>query len=633
MIRLEGVGKDVGVKTLLQAADLDLGPRERLGLIGANGCGKSTLLRMMAGLEPPSRGRVLRPPRLRVVLVDQNPAFDPDRTVVEQVFADSGEKLQLVRAYEAVGRRLAAQPDDPALLGELGALTARMDERNAWSLEQQCREVLQRLGIVDHDRRVGDLSGGYRRRLALAAALVAEPDVLLLDEPTNHLDAEASEWLQGFLGRFAGALVLITHDRYVLDRVVESIVALEDGQLRRYPGSYAAYLDLRSAELAAEAQRERAHRGLMRRELEWLRRGPKARSTKQKARIQRIAELQQQSFRHEGARAALAGGGRRLGRTVIEAEAIAVDRGGRRLLHDFSYSFSREDRVGIIGPNGMGKSTLLDVLAGRLTPGSGDLQIGDTVVIGRFDQHSEDLRDDRRVIDVIREVAERITLAPGQTVSASQLLERFLFPPAQQHSPVGRLSGGERRRLHLCRLLMADPNVLLLDEPTNDLDIPTLTVLEEFIEDFRGCVVVVSHDRWFLDRTVDRLFCFRPGGLIERFEGNYSEWLDHRRTADAQAAAAASIERAPATPPPARPPATAAPARKGLSRHEQRELATLEQQLAAWEAERAQLQSDLAGADFRRLEDLTEALAELCTRIDTAEGRWLELSERVQPLN
>ena len=626
MIRLEGVGKDVGVKTLLQAADLDLGPRERLGLIGANGCGKSTLLRMMAGLEPPSRGRVQRPPRLRVVLVDQNPAFDPDRTVVEQVFADSGEKLQLVRAYEAVGRRLERQPADPALLGELGALTARMDERNAWSLEQQCREVLQRLGIVDHDRRVGDLPGGYRRRLALAAALVAEPDVLLLDEPTNHLDAEASEWLQGFLGRFAGALVLITHDRYVLDRVVESIVALEDGQLRRYPGSYAAYLDLRSAELAAEAQRERAHRGLMRRELEWLRRGPKARSTKQKARIQRIAELQQQSFRHEGARASLAGGGRRLGRTVIEAEAIAVDRGGRRLLHDFTYSFSREDRVGIIGPNGMGKSTLLDVLAGRLAPGSGQLQIGDTVVIGRFDQHSEDLHDDRRVIDVIREVAERITLAPGQTVSASQLLERFLFPPAQQHSPVGRLSGGERRRLHLCRLLMADPNVLLLDEPTNDLDIPTLTVLEEFIEDFRGCVVVVSHDRWFLDRTVDRLFCFRPGGRMERFEGNYSEWLDHRRASDAQAAA--TVERPSAAPAARR---ASPPARKGLSSHEQKELTSLEQQLPAWEEERAQLQADLAGADFRRLDELTQALADLCSRIDTAEGRWLELSERATP--
>jgi ATP-binding cassette subfamily F protein uup len=626
VIRLEGVGKDVGVKTLLQAADLDLGPRERLGLIGANGCGKSTLLRMMAGLEPPSRGRVQRPPRLRVVLVDQNPAFDPDRTVVEQVFADSGEKLQLVRAYEAVGRRLEQHPADPALLGELGALTARMDERNAWSLEQQCREVLQRLGIVDHDRRVGDLSGGYRRRLALAAALVAEPDVLLLDEPTNHLDAEASEWLQGFLGRFAGALVLITHDRYVLDRVVESIVALEDGQLRRYPGSYAAYLDLRSAELAAEAQRERAHRGLMRRELEWLRRGPKARSTKQKARIQRIAELQQQSFRHEGARASLAGGGRRLGRTVIEAEAIAVDRGGRRLLHDFTYSFSREDRVGIIGPNGMGKSTLLDVLAGRLAPGSGQLQIGDTVVIGRFDQHSEDLHDDRRVIDVIREVAERITLAPGQTVSASQLLERFLFPPAQQHSPVGRLSGGERRRLHLCRLLMADPNVLLLDEPTNDLDIPTLTVLEEFIEDFRGCVVVVSHDRWFLDRTVDRLFCFRPGGRMERFEGNYSEWLDHRRASDAQAAA--TVERPSAAPAARR---ASPPARKGLSSHEQKELASLEQQLPAWEEERAQLQADLAGADFRRLDELTQALADLCSRIDTAEGRWLELSERATP--
>ncbi|MFM7229966.1 MAG: ABC-F family ATP-binding cassette domain-containing protein [Cyanobacteriota bacterium] len=632
MIRLEGVGKDVGVKTLLQAADLDLGPRERLGLIGANGCGKSTLLRMMAGLEPPSRGRVLRPPRLRVVLVDQNPAFDPDRTVVEQVFADSGEKLQLVRAYETVGRRLEQQPSDPALLGELGALTARMDERNAWSLEKQCREVLQRLGIVDHDRRVGDLSGGYRRRLALAAALVADPDVLLLDEPTNHLDAEASEWLQGFLGRFAGALVLITHDRYVLDRVVEAIVALEDGQLRRYPGSYAAYLDLRSAELAAEAQRERAHRGLMRRELEWLRRGPKARSTKQKARIQRIAEQQQQTFRHEASRVSLAGGGRRLGRTVIEAEAIAIDRSGRRLLHDFSYSFSREDRVGIIGPNGMGKSTLLDVLAGRLVPGSGELQIGDTVVIGRFDQHSEDLHDDRRVIDVIREVAERITLAPGQTVTASQLLEQFLFPPAQQHSPVARLSGGERRRLHLCRLLMADPNVLLLDEPTNDLDIPTLTVLEEFIEDFRGCVVVVSHDRWFLDRTVDRLFCFRPGGVIERFEGNYSEWLDHRRAADAEAAAEAAAVRTAAAPPP--PPTTrrsASPGRKRLSSHEQRELAGLEQQLPAWEAERAQLQADLAGADFRRLEELTQALADLSGRIEAAELRWLDLSERASP--
>jgi len=624
VIRLEGVGKDVGVKTLLQAADLDLGPRERLGLIGANGCGKSTLLRMMAGLEPPSRGRVLRPPRLRVVLVDQNPAFDPHRTVVEQVFADSGEKLQLVRAYETVGRRLEQQPSDPALLGELGALTARMDERNAWSLEQQCREVLQRLGIVDHDRRVGDLSGGYRRRLALAAALVAEPDVLLLDEPTNHLDAEASEWLQGFLGRFAGALVLITHDRYVLDRVVEAIVALEDGQLRRYPGSYAAYLDLRSAELAAEAQRERAHRGLMRRELEWLRRGPKARSTKQKARIQRIAEQQQQTFRHEASRVSLAGGGRRLGRTVIEAEAIAIDRGGRRLLHDFSYSFSREDRVGIIGPNGMGKSTLLDVLAGRLVPGSGELQIGDTVVIGRFDQHSEDLHDDRRVIDVIREVAERITLAPGQTVTASQLLEQFLFPPAQQHSPVARLSGGERRRLHLCRLLMADPNVLLLDEPTNDLDIPTLTVLEEFIEDFRGCVVVVSHDRWFLDRTVDRLFCFRPGGVIERFEGNYSEWLDHRR-------AAAAVRTAAAPPPPPTTRRSATPGRKGLSSHEQRELAGLEQQLPAWEAERAQLQADLAGADFRRLEELTQALADLSGRIEAAELRWLDLSERASP--
>ena len=524
MISLQQVSKDFGVKTLLASINLEVGPNDRLGLIGTNGSGKSTLLRVMSGLEPPGGGKVQINPRSRVIYVDQNPTLDPDCTVLEQVFAGSGEKMQLVKRYEGLTRQLEADPSDAALLGELSGLSSRMDELKAWELERQCQEVLSRLGIGDHQRKVGELSGGYRKRLALASALVAEPDGLLLDEPTNHLDALATEWLQVFLQRFNGALVLITHDRYFLERVTNTIIELDSGELRRYPGNYGAYLSKKNEEEVADAARLRAYRSVMRREMEWLKRGPKARSTKQKARIQRIEAMQEQSFKGAKAKVEMASVGRRLGKTVIEVEGLQRCLADRVLIKDFSYSFSPEDRVGFIGPNGIGKSTLLDLLCGLQQPDGGTIQRGETVVIGRFDQHSDALRDDLKVIDVIKEVAEHIDLGQGNSLSASQLLERFLFPPAQQHSPVARLSGGERRRLHLCRLLMGAPNVLLLDEPTNDLDIQTLAVLEDYIEDFRGCVIIVSHDRYFLDRTIDRLFCFKPGGQLERFEGNYSEW-------------------------------------------------------------------------------------------------------------
>ena len=426
-----------------------------MGLIGINGSGKSTLLRVIAGLEPVGDGRVQINPRNRVVYVDQNPSLDPERTVLEQVFADCGEKMQLVERYETVSQQLEQQPDDQALLGELSQISNRMDEAKAWELERQCQEVLSRLGIRDHNRKVGELSGGYRKRLALASALVAEPDGLLLDEPTNHLDALATEWLQGFLQRFKGALVLITHDRYFLERVTDTIIELDAGQLRRYPGNYGAYLQKKDEEEVADAARQRAYRSVMRREIEWLRRGPKARSTKQKARIQRIAEMQQQSFKPAKQNVAMESASRRLGKTVIEVESLQRKLGERWLIRDFSYSFSPEDRVGFIGPNGMGKSTLLDLLSGRQQADGGNVVRGETVVIGRFDQHSEDLKPELKVIEVIQDVAERIDLGNGSSLSASQLLERFLFPPAQQHSPVARLSGGERRRLHLCRLLMA----------------------------------------------------------------------------------------------------------------------------------------------------------------------------------
>ena len=571
---------------------------------------------MIAGLEPVGDGRVQINPRNRVVYVDQNPSLDPERTVLEQVFADCGEKMQLVERYETLSQQLEQQPDDQALLGELSQISNRMDEAKAWELERQCQEVLSRLGIRDHNRKVGELSGGYRKRLALASALVAEPDGLLLDEPTNHLDALATEWLQGFLQRFKGALVLITHDRYFLERVTDTIIELDAGQLRRYPGNYGAYLQKKDEEEVADAARQRAYRSVMRREIEWLRRGPKARSTKQKARIQRIAEMQQQSFKPAKQNVAMESASRRLGKTVIEVESLQRKLGERWLIRDFSYSFSPEDRVGFIGPNGMGKSTLLDLLSGRQQADGGNVVRGETVVIGRFDQHSEDLKPELKVIEVIQDVAERIDLGNGSSLSASQLLERFLFPPAQQHSPVARLSGGERRRLHLCRLLMAAPNVLLLDEPTNDLDVQTLAVLEDYIEDFRGCVVIVSHDRYFLDRTVDRLFCFQPGGLLERFEGNYSEWLDQQPTR--QNAVATK------TKPSAAKPKREKPRRRSYK--EQRELTELDTKLPQLEEQKAQLESRLAGAEYDTLEALTQELAGLCEQISTAEDRWLELS-------
>ncbi|WP_413297697.1 ABC-F family ATP-binding cassette domain-containing protein [Synechococcus sp. MIT S9452] len=616
LISLQQVSKDFGIKTLLDQVDLEVGPQDRLGLIGINGSGKSTLLRVMAGLEPVGDGRIQINPRHRVIYVDQNPSLDPERTVLEQVFADCGEKMQLVERYEGLIQELEQRPNDPALLGELSQVSNRMDEAKAWELERQCQEVLSRLGIRDHSRKVGELSGGYRKRLALASALVAEPDGLLLDEPTNHLDALATEWLQGFLQRFKGALVLITHDRYFLERVTNTIIELDGGQLRRYPGNYGAYLKKKDEEEVADAARQRAYRSVMRREIEWLKRGPKARSTKQKARIQRIEQMQEQSFKPVKQNVAMESASRRLGKTVIDVEHLQRKLGERCLINDFTYSFSPEDRVGFIGPNGMGKSTLLDLISGRQQPDAGSVVRGETVVIGRFDQHSEDLKPELKVIEVIQDVAERIDLGHGNSLTASQLLERFLFPPAQQHSPVAKLSGGERRRLHLCRLLMAAPNVLLLDEPTNDLDVQTLAVLEDYIEDFRGCVVIVSHDRYFLDRTVDRLFCFQSGGLLERFEGNYSEWLEQQPAKQAPVSSKTK-------------PAAAKPKReqpKRRSYKQQHELNDLDSQLPRLEEQKTQLESQLAGADYDRLEALTQELAELCEQISQAEDRWLELS-------
>jgi ATP-binding cassette subfamily F protein uup len=652
LISLVGVAKDFGIKTLFRDLTLHVGERDRLGLIGPNGAGKSTLLKVLAGVEPAGEGERRCSPRLNVVLVDQDPALDPQRTVLEQVFAGSGEKTELLRRFTAVSEGLAGSSGahHDALLAELGDLQSRMDHCQAWDLEQQCREVLDRLGIRDTQRKVGELSGGFRKRLALASALVAEPDVLLLDEPTNHLDADCIEWLQNHLDRFRGALVLVTHDRYVLDRVTRRIVEVDRGEARTYEGNYASYLQIKAGEEAAEAASAAKFKGVLRRELEWLQRGPQARSTKQKARIQRIEAMREAPVRAGKDQLSLATASRRLGKRAITAEHLSVwapqgpagaeapttpaTPSGTPLLRDFSYDFSPEDRVGIIGPNGSGKSTLLDLIAGRRQAQQGRLELGSTVQLAYFDQQTDDLFAgkgmERKVIDFVQEAASRIDLG-GVQVSASQLLERFLFPPAQQHSPIGKLSGGERRRLCLCRLLIQAPNVLLLDEPTNDLDVHTLTVLEDFLEDFRGCVVVVSHDRYFLDRTVDRLFCFE-GGVLRRFEGNYSAYL--AQSAQATVKPSPAPTAAPSTLAASTPPASATGERgerpRRRSYRESRELADLEQQLPGLEERRSRLEAELASGgqgDYARLEALTQELATLVERIHAGEERWLELSD------
>ena len=650
LISLVGASKEFGLRPLFDGLDLHVGERDRLGLIGPNGAGKSTLLKLLAGKEQLDRGQRRCSPRLRVVVLDQDPWLERSHTVLEQVCAGGGERMALVRRHEELSHALGAAPSDLRLAAELSALQHRMDAMHAWDLERQCLDVLDRLGIPDPHALIGELSGGSRRRVALAAALVAEPDVLLLDEPTNHLDAEGVEWLQSWLDRYPGALVLVTHDRYLLDRVTSRIVAVEGGCARSYEGNYAVYLARRSEEQAAEAAGAARFRSTLRKELAWLRQGPKARSTKQKARLQRIAAMQEQPPRKARGQLNMATTGRRIGKRVITAEHLCVavgedadraDAVGRILLRDFSYDFGPEDRVGIIGPNGVGKSSLLDVIAGHRTPSSGSLELGSTVKLAYFDQHSEVLLSanaQRKVIDVVREAASLVKV-DGVELSASQLLERFLFPPAQQHQPVAKLSGGERRRLHLCRLLIEAPNVLLLDEPTNDLDITTLSVLEEFLEDFKGCVVVVSHDRWFLDRCVDRLFCFEAGRL-ERFEGNYSAYIERRQIRFAGAIASAKpMVAAPgdAVPTPESSVSGLSPDRQDIpsgprrrSFKENRELESIERELPVWEQRRGELEVLLAGkarADYIQMERVTSELAALHERISAAEERWLALSE------
>jgi ABC transport system ATP-binding/permease protein len=636
VITLRSLHKDFGIKEILKDASFSLGPTDKVGVIGTNGSGKSTLLKMMARLEPIDGGDLWINSSAKIVYLPQQPDLDESLTVLEQVFADCGEQAQLVRDFESISNKLShGEGDQDALLAKLSDVTHRMDTTGAWELETNSKIVLSKLGIEDFDATVGSLSGGYRKRIALATALLSEPDVLLMDEPTNHLDALSVEWLQTYLKRFRGALLLITHDRYFLDQVTNGIVEIDRGDLYTYDGNYTYYLEKKALAEESAVSTQRKHAGVLRRELEWLKRGPKARSTKQKARIDRIHGMQDKEFKQTQGKVEISTAGRRIGKKVIELTEISKAYDGRSLIQDFTYEFSPEDRVGIIGPNGAGKSTLMNIITGQVAPDMGTVAIGSTIHFGYFDQHSDDLslKPEQRVIDYLKDVAELIKTADGEIITASQMLERFLFNPNQQYAPIEKLSGGEKRRLFLLKVLMGAPNVLILDEPTNDLDVQTLAVLEDYLEDFNGCVIVVSHDRYFLDRTVDTIFAFQSDCTLRQYPGNYSIYLDYKKSeeddkkSEAAEQARQDIQPVKATAP---PPTPSSDKPRKLSYKEKQELERLETKIPEMEAEKVKLEKMLYGKQSSGLTDLqtlSEQLAELDKTIETSTERWIELSE------
>jgi len=650
LFTLRSLRKDFGIKEILRDASFSLDEGDKVGLIGTNGSGKSTLLKMIAGLEPYDSGDLWINSGAKIVYLPQQPDLDEDRTVLEQVFADSNEQMALVRQYEELSDKLAhGQGDSEKLMAQLSSVSQQMEITGAWDLETNAKVILSKLGIQDFNAQIGDLSGGYRKRIAIATALLSEPDVLLMDEPTNHLDALSVEWLQGYLNRYRGALLLITHDRYFLDRVTNRILEIDQGELYTFAGNYAYYLEKKAEAEESVVSSQRKHAGVLRRELEWLKRGPKARSTKQKARIDRIREMQNQEFKQASGRVEISTASRRIGKKVIELTGISKAYGDRTLIKDFTYTFNPEDRVGIIGSNGAGKSTLMDIITGRVQPDSGTLEIGSTIHIGYFDQHSEDveLNENQRVIEYLKSVAELVKTADGSVITASQMLERFLFPPNQQYAPIHKLSGGEKRRLFLLRVLMSAPNVLILDEPTNDLDVQTLAVLEDYLEDFNGCVIVVSHDRYFLDRTVDTIFAFESGGTLRQYPGNYSVYLDYRKETEESESKGQKVDEeqgrgargqgdtgAQNSQPSAVSPQSSTKTQNSgkLSFKEKREYELLETQIPEMEAEKEEIEQILyknPPSGFSQVQKLSERLAELTLAIDTATERWLELAERV----
>lgn len=629
IVSLENVSKNYGFKPLFENVSIGLEDRDKIGIIGANGSGKTTFLRLLAGVEEPDTGRVVRAKGMSLAYLSQNPPYDENLTVLETIFASSSGIMQTIRDYEAVCHDLAAGQNDAALLQRMSYLQHELEMNGGWEIEANARAVLTKLDITDTSAKMGTLSGGQRKRVALAHELIFKPDILILDEPTNHLDADTIEWLEAYLARYTGMLLLVTHDRYFLDRVTSRIFEVDRGGIQNFNGNYAYYLEKKAEQEDQRATEGHKREQLIKKELAWLRRGAKARTRKSKHRIEAAHTLMAQPKEAAKQDVDIAIGSKRLGSKVIEINGVSKSYGSNTLINDLTYILKRDDRIGVIGANGSGKTTLLDMITARVAPDSGEIEIGQTVHIGYYDQESRELNDEQRVIDYIRDIAEYVTTNEGVQITAGKMLERFLFTPAQQYAVIGNLSGGERRRLYLLRILMGSPNVLLLDEPTNDLDIPTLIALEEYLDDFAGALIVVSHDRYFLDRTIENIFRFEPGGNVREFAGDYTAYLEANEREEAIVRTGSNSAQVPK---PVKDQAKESEKPKKLTFKESRELEDIEKRIAAAEARIPTIGKELvqAASDAGRVHQLFTEQQSIEAQLATDMSRWAELAERAE---
>ncbi len=618
-LQIENLHKSFGDRALFDSLSLSVGEGQRIGLVARNGAGKTTLLRIIAGREDYGAGQVTLRRDLKMAFLEQDPAFTPGTTVMEAALKGDSPELQAIARYE-----MSLASGDGA---GLERAMADVDALGAWNYEARVKQILTRLNITDYTQKTEHLSGGQTKRLALAGALISQPDLLILDEPTNHLDMEMTGWLEEYLVSSGVTLLMVTHDRYFLDKVCTQIVEIEARRTYAYNGNYSYFLEKKQERLDAEAASRESDKNLYRKELDWMRRQPQARATKARARIESFYELEERLRRErEAGSVRLDVKAARIGKKIFEVRGLSKSYGERVILNDFNYLFARYEKMGIVGDNGTGKSTFIKMLLGLVPPDRGTVEVGETVRFGYYSQQGIEFDPGARVIDVVTQIAENVELGDGRRMSASQLLQYFLFMPATQYDLVGKLSGGERRRLYLCTILMQNPNFLVLDEPTNDLDIMTLQVLEEYLAGYGGCLIVVSHDRYFMDKVADHLLVFEGNGRIKDFPGSYSDYLEWARLREAEAR-----QQEPKTAPkPVRPDREPAlNERKKLTYAQRREMEALDRELPELEAEKALLEQQMSSGSLP-LDELTaksERIAELIDRIDTASMRWLELSE------
>jgi len=624
MLRLENISKSHGEKLLFSDLNTIIRENDRIGLLGVNGTGKSTLLKIIAGKVPADSGELIHANDFTLAYLAQEERMEVDVSVIDYIFQSDLPMMQLLRQYEEVSNRLEKNPQDENVQEQLLRLQERMEAENAWNAQTVVHTILSKLGITFYEKNIMHLSGGQKKRVALAKALIAPADLLILDEPTNHLDNVTIQWLEQFLANYQGALLLVTHDRYFLNRVTTHIYELDNGNLYTYEGNYETFVEQKMIREEEERVQEQRHKNRLRNEMEWLKRGARARSTKQRARIERIQAMQERTFSTQEEQIEIQVGATRLGTKVIELENVAKKMGEKTLWEDFSFIVTPDSRIGIIGPNGAGKTTLLDVIAGRLPIDRGTVTTGETVKIGYYKQGEDELDPNMRLIEYIKEVAEVITTTDGTQITAEQMLERFLFSRYQQWGYIKSLSGGERRRLYLLKILMTEPNVLLLDEPTNDLDIQTLTILEEYIDQFPGVVITVSHDRYFLDRIADMLFIFDGKSTIDVVYGNYTDYLE-KTIAETREIKQQKRESKPQT---------AKPKKKKLSYHEQKERDSIEDEIESLENEVANIEAEVseAGNDIEKVQTLYEKQQEKEEELEAKLERWEELSLLVETL-